>query len=76
MYKKIMALVILLAIGCVILTGCKKKDEIKVDDEPKTRTEYDAEAEKDITEKNLDTELEKLEKEIAEDEKAERREGL
>ena len=74
MYKKIIALVVLLAVGCVILTGCKKKDELSV--EPKTPEEYKAAAEKEITEKNLDTEMEKLEKELAEDEKAERLEGL
>ena len=74
MYKKIIALVILLAIGSVVLTGCKKKGEVSA--EPKTADEYKAEAEKNITEENLDAEMEKLEKEIAEDEKAERLEGL
>lgn len=75
MYKKIIYLIVILAIGCVIITGCKKKDDVTADG-PKTPEQYKAEAEKEITEENLSSELEKLDKEIAEDEMAERREGL
>ena len=74
MYKKIIALMILLAIGCVILTGCKKKDEAPV--EPKTADEYKAEAEKEITEDNLEAELQKEIEALAADELEDRREGL
>ena len=74
MYKKVITLVILLAVGCVVLTGCKKKDEASV--EPKTADEYKAEAEKDITKKNLDAELEKEIEALAADELEDRREGL
>ena len=66
MYKKVIALVMLLVISCVIITGCKKKGEAAF--EPRTPEE--------ITSENLDTEMDRLEKEIAEDERRERSEGL
>ena len=75
MSRKTITLLALLAIGCVMLTGCKKKEE-PVEFEIKTAEEYKADAAKDITPKNVETELEKMEREIIEDEKAERMEGL
>ena len=66
MHKKIIALMILLVISYVFFIGCITNNE--ADFEPKTSEDYKIEAENQITEENLDSELEKLEKEIAEEE--------
>ena len=69
MHKKIISLMILSVIGCIFFIGCIANN--KADFEPKTSEDYKAEAENQITKENLQSELEKLEKEIAEDEEAE-----
>jgi len=66
MLRKAMISVVV-AILCIgILGGCsKEKEPATVPEEPvKTAAEYKVEADKEITEQNMDQELDKLEKEV------------
>ena len=76
MLRKILIIAVVLAIGFFCLSGCKESSskpevgtsETEVEQEAvKTQAEYKAEAEKEITKENMDTELEDLEKTIEED---------
>lgn len=52
---------------CVLVfSGCEKKEQTPAPQEPpaKTEAQYKAEAEKEITEQNVDQELNKLEQEV------------
>ncbi len=70
MYRK--TLFVLLSIGIIFalaFCGCKKKSP-----EPagsKTEAQYKADAEKEITEENMETQLDKLEKDLEADVNAE-----
>lgn len=63
----IVALTTLMALG---LTGCKKSsDESDTPKPPEVKTiqDYNSEAEKQITKENMESELDKLEKDIEKD---------
>jgi len=63
-------ILILLTVGLLGFCGCKKKSTEPAPEEEvvvKTVEQYKAQADKEITEKNLDAELDKLEKEVNED---------
>ncbi len=68
----IVAIAVLMGLG---LTGCKKSSEESDTTKPpevKTAQDYNTEAEKEITMKNMDAELDKLEKDIERDIQLER----
>ena len=53
-----------------VIIGCKKKTQEPV--QIKTEAEYQAEAEKEITDENMEAELDKLEKDVDADMAAEK----
>ena len=73
MLRKAFLTVVVVAAIALCLSGCKKSsDESSADvqpanEAPKTRAQYEAEAEKEITAENLEAELAKLEKEVEND---------
>jgi len=69
MLPKVLIVVTAAAISIFCLNGCKKRPSEPAPGEGpvKTLAEYKAEAEEEITEKNLEEELARLEKEIEED---------
>ena len=72
MLKKIFIVAVVAAIAISISSGCKKDEgQTESDTIVKTAAEYAADAEKTITEKNMDAELEKIEKELEEELSAE-----
>ena len=62
MYRKILIVILAVALCLASLTGCKKSEP-----EIKTKEEYKAEAEKQINRENMESELELLEKSIEKD---------
>jgi hypothetical protein len=69
MLRKMFILVALATIAVFCVNGCKKRPDQSPPTGPgdtvvKEATDYKAKAEKEITEENVDEELEKLEKEI------------
>jgi hypothetical protein len=82
MLRTILIIAALPAIIALGVSGCKKSPDqtgtqTEVEGEPnestaKTLAEYEAEAEKEITAENMQAELEKLEKEINRESRAER----
>jgi uncharacterized membrane protein (DUF106 family) len=74
MMRKVLVIITAAAVISVFcLSGCKKRPSKPEPGEEvvKTMAEYEAEAKKQITKKNMAKELEKLEKEIEEDISAE-----
>lgn len=65
MIRRIFAAVIVIAIGASFIVGCKKDEP--AEEAVKTAAEFKAEAEKEITEENFESELERMEKEIEAD---------
>ena len=66
MLRKVLVIIALTAITISCISGCKKRS---AEDEPeqitlKTMAEYEAEAKKQITKKNMASELDKMEKAI------------
>lgn len=68
MWRKLHIIFVIVALGCFILTGCKKKSSEA--EQVKTTAEYEAEAEKEIDTSNMAAELERIEKEMAAEEQA------
>jgi len=70
MLRKAFLTVVVVAAIAICLGGCKKSSDESssnvpaANEVPKTRVQYEADAKKDITEENLETELSKLEKEV------------
>lgn len=74
MYRRRLIIIAVMMAGLFCMSGCKKKaadNESNQDVVVKTAAEYDAEAKEQITEENVDEELDKLEKEVDEDTSAE-----
>ena len=72
MLRKVFIIILLAILGSFYLGGCdKSSSDAESYVEVKTQAEYDAEAEKQITEENMEDELKKLEdtidKEITEE---------
>ena len=69
MVRRILVIVTVTAISTFCISGCKKSsDESQpAPEEPKTLTEYKADAEKEINKENMAAELDKLEKEVEQD---------
>jgi len=74
MLRKLFIIIVLATLSLVYIGGCDKtSSDTESDDEVEVKTpaEYDAEAEKQITEENMEDELKKLEeavdKEISEE---------
>jgi len=70
MYQK--TLVVLVSIGMIFalaFCGCRKKSPEPA--EPQTEAQYKADAEKEITDENMEAELDKLEKDLEADVNAE-----
>ncbi len=65
MFKKILLILILFAVLCFV--GCKKGSDEDNSAEIKTAAEYEQEAQEQITEDNMETELDRLEKSIDSD---------
>ena len=63
MLRKILTIAVILTL--VIVFGCKKTE--KPSAAPSTTTVFQKQAEKEVTEKNMDQQLEKIEKEIKTD---------
>jgi lipoprotein NlpI len=63
MLRKVIVVIMVMAIGVFSLSGCKKKS----DEEAKTAADYAAEAKQEINQENRDAELEKIEKAMEED---------
>jgi len=63
MIRKLLVIAAVLAIGVFYLGGCKKKPEQPA----KTMAEYETDAKEQITEKNMNEELEQIEKSVEED---------
>jgi len=67
MLRKVFVIILLAILGSFYLGGCDKTSSDSETDEEvvvKTQAEYDAEAEKQITEENMEEELKKLEETI------------
>ncbi|MGB2809245.1 MAG: hypothetical protein WBC22_15995 [Sedimentisphaerales bacterium] len=65
MLRKLLIIIALTTLSTFYLSGCdKSSSDADTDVEVKTQAEYDAEAEKQITEENMDEELANLEKQI------------
>ena len=70
MFRKLVAIVVIVALAVVVI-GCRKtpsshqKAEVKV--KVKSPAEYDAQAKKEITPENMQAELDKIEKEVQQD---------
>jgi hypothetical protein len=67
MCRKLFIIVALVTLGSFYLGGCDKSSNTKESDEEvvvKTQAEYKAEAEEEITEENMESELANLEKEV------------
>ena len=67
MLRKVFVIILLAILGSFYLGGCDKTSSDSETDEDvvvKTQAEYDAEAEKQITEENMEEELKKLEETI------------
>jgi hypothetical protein len=62
MYKKLLCLVAIVGLNFCWLGGCK--EDTTATEEVKTEAEYKAEAEKEITDENVDKTLEDIEKEV------------
>ena len=72
MLRKAFLIVAIVALTGLALTGCKKSNDESDTSKPKppqvkTTQDYNTEAENQITRENMETELEKLEKEIEKD---------
>jgi len=69
MWRNISLTVMTLIICLAVMAGCKKDSTTQTSDQPpvKTEAEYKAEADKEITEDNMEQELANLEQSIAED---------
>jgi hypothetical protein len=70
MLRKVFVIILLAILGSFYLGGCDKTSsdsESEGDVVVKTQAEYDAEAEKQITEENMEDELANLEKQIEQD---------
>ena len=66
MLSKILVLVALAIMSLSCFSGCRKSSN-EAEPQPKTTTEYEAEAQEEIKKENFDQELENLEKEIEQD---------
>jgi len=65
MLRKVFIIILLAILSSFYLGGCdKSSSDAESDVEVKTQAEYDAEAEKQITEENMDEELKKLEEAV------------
>lgn len=67
MLRKVFVIILLVILGSLYSGGCDKTSSDSETDEEvvvKTQAEYDAEAEKQITEENMEEELKKLEQAI------------
>ena len=67
MIRKVFIIISLVILGSFYLSGCDKTSRDSETDEEvvvKTQAEYDAEAEAQITEENMEEELKKLEQAI------------
>ena len=64
MLKKILLIVVMTAICVFYLDGCKKRSGESEEPVVKTKAEYSQEAKEQITEENMELELEKIEKEL------------
>ena len=66
MVRKILVVVMAVAIGAFCLSGCKKRSSEAPPEEEaiKTTAEYEADAKKEISEENMAEELEKIEKAV------------
>ncbi|MHC4646209.1 MAG: hypothetical protein ACYTBJ_11955 [Planctomycetota bacterium] len=69
MLRKLLVIVVAAVIIGLCVGGCKKSSDTPPGDTeaPNTAVDYKAEAEKEITKENMDSELARLEKEIAND---------
>ena len=68
MLRKILIIVAVGVISVLCLSGCKKSSsEAEQEEVPKTMAEYEAEARKEISEENIDAELEKIERKLEEE---------
>ena len=65
------ALTVIIIAVLIFSFGCNKKEQQPVTSSPQTATDVKKQAEKEITKKNMDKELEKIEKEIKADVNAE-----
>lgn len=65
MFKKVLMILALIAVLCFV--GCKKGSDEDNSVEIKTAAEYEQEAQEQITEDNMGTELDRLEKSIDSD---------
>ncbi|MBN1123836.1 MAG: hypothetical protein JXA82_02435 [Sedimentisphaerales bacterium] len=72
MIRWLILILMIAALFCTV-AGCSKQDPVSDESEVtvKTEAEYKAEAEQQITEENMDAELDKLEQEIETELKAE-----
>ena len=73
MLRKILLIAAVAAIGIFSMTGCKKSAPEPEPGEPagQTMPEYEAQAEKEITEENMAVELDRIEKDLDQDIQAE-----
>lgn len=67
MARRFIMLLLAAGLGLLGMTGCKKSPE----ETPKTQAEFKDEADKEITEENMNEQLDSLEKEIDADTAAE-----
>ena len=63
MMRKVLVIVVLIMISVVCVEGCKKRsgDSDSSGEVVKTKAEYEAEAEREINEDNMEAELKKIE---------------
>lgn len=64
MIKKILLACTVVVFGLCLLNGCQKNG---AEEPTKTKADYDAEAQQDITAENMDQELENIEKSLEQD---------
>ena len=68
MIRKLLVIAAVLGICVFYLSGCKKSpSKAEPQQQVKTTAEYEAEAKEQISEKNMDKELEQIEKSVEED---------
>jgi len=78
MLRKLLVVAAAAVIIIFCLNGCKKEADTPEPNKPgeqvvaKTLADHEAEAEKEVTKKNMAAELERLEKEIEQDSRSER----
>ncbi len=63
MIRKLLIIAVAAVIGVFYLGGCKKSEP----QQAKTMADYETDAKEQITEKNMDEELEQIEKSVEED---------